>query len=103
MPKDRSLVKALVQDPAITDEELRSLATVRGSAFHKALSVAFTLLRNASRDKVLDPTIDFPTTQFHRGRLEMLSDIVLLLEEEAPRRYDDARKAAEKKSPESKP
>ena len=87
----------VTEDPLLTDDELALLARVRGSPLHKALSLAFTLLRNQEHPKLLDPSLDHPSTQFVRGRLTMLSDIVLLLEEEAPRRYDERRKAAEHK------
>lgn len=89
---------AVVEDPKIGDDELRLLATVRGSALHKALSTAFTLLRNQEHPKLLDASLDHAATQLVRGRLQMLADIVLLLEEEAPRRYEESRKAAHKPS-----
>lgn len=74
-----------------TQDELRALATVRGSIHHKALSKAFTALRDRDRDVLYDPATPPERTQYVRGRLAMLADLVLLLEEEAPRRYEEVR------------
>lgn len=80
------------QEDAWTDEELRALASVRGSALQKPLSKALTMFRNAEHGPLLSADTPFDRTQYVRGRLSMLRDLVLLLEEDAPRAYD-ARKA----------
>lgn len=72
-------------------DELRALATVRGSIHHKALSKAFTMLRDRDREVLFDPATPPDRTQYVRGRLSLLADLVLLLEQEAPRRYEEAR------------
>lgn len=94
--------QAIVADPTLPDDELAVIAKVRGSTLHKPLSTVFTLFRNQDREILGNPATDFPTTQFTRGRLSMLSDLVLLLEDEAPKAYDNRRQAAERKSSEPK-
>ena len=95
----RDDVERALDEAPLADDELRVLATIRGSAQHKALSVAFTRLRNGSSPHLLDPRVDFDMTQYHRGRLSMLADIVLLLESEAPRRYEEARNRKQQEPP----
>lgn len=84
--------RKVAEDPIFTDEELRLLASVAGSPAHKPLSKAFTLLRNAEHGPLLSPDTPHETTQYVRGRLAMLRDLVLLLEEDAPAAYEARKK-----------
>ena len=94
--------RRIIEDPEWTLDELRALASVRGSALHKPLSRVLTAMRNLSQASLLDDATDFATTQYHRGRLRVIADLVALLEEEAPRRYEEARQSdAERKQKES--
>ncbi len=68
-------------------EELALLAGVAGSPLHEPLSRVFTAYRNLSQEALLDPATDHDRTQYHRGRLSLLADLVLLLEQEAKAEY----------------
>lgn len=91
-----SLVEA---EGAWTLDELRVLSALAGSAIYKPVRKALELYRDQSKAALLDETVDFPATQFHRGRLRVIADFVQLLETEAPRKYEEARsKSAQKPS-----
>lgn len=75
------------EDETWTDEELRLLASVAGSALQQVLSRVFKVLRDSDRARLLDPRTDLPATNFARGRLSMLADLMHLLDTEAPDAY----------------
>jgi hypothetical protein len=93
MNKRAALILESTESPWTT-EELRALGTLRHSAYGKALSKALTLYRNQDRAILMSPETDFARTQFVRGRLAFLEDLVLLLEQDASAKYESERKRA---------
>lgn len=75
-----------------TKRELESLAGLKDSVYWPALQQALNLLREQDAIPVLDSRTDFAQTQWHRGRLSMIRDLVLLVTIEAPERLAEARK-----------
>ena len=80
-----------------TTQELRLLATLKDSPYWPALQLVFAAERAKDAGPLLDERTDFAQTQFHRGRLSMLRDLVLLVSIEAPARLEsDERREADK-------
>lgn len=90
--KKRALTILESTESPWTTDELRALATLRNSAHGKALSKALTLYRNQDRALLMSPETDYARTQFVRGRLAFLEDLVLLLEQDASAKYESERK-----------
>jgi hypothetical protein len=97
--KRKKRIEALRNGDGFTGDELRLLASLGPSAVGKVLRKALNTWREIDSKAILDEEVDLSMTQFHRGRLALLADFVLLLEEEAPRVYESSRRAtAEKES-----
>lgn len=79
-----------------TEEELRYLAKMAGSPQGEALQKALNEWRIQDRAELLSPNTDHDRTQFVRGRLSLLQDLVLLLEQDAPARYESLLKSQNK-------
>lgn len=92
MPKPPS-VFAGESGPKFTDEETRYLGTLARSPQGQALQKALNVWRLYDRAELLDPETDHERTQYVRGRLALLRDLALLLEQDAPARYEQQRKA----------
>lgn len=92
MPKP----KQTFDSPRWTDEEVRYLAKMAGSPQGEALRKAMDEWRLRDRAELLSHDTPFERTQFVRGRLSLLQDLVLLLEQDAPARYESILKSQNK-------
>lgn len=75
----------------LTADELRALGTARGGALYGAIQKVLKAWRDTDRAVLLDPNTPHERTQYVRGRLALVADLVLLLEVEAPSRYQSER------------
>ena len=85
--------------PLLTTDELRLLVGLLGSPLHKVLQKVLHRFKEDDQIALVRRETDFPTTQYHRGRLAFLADLVLLLEDQAPKEYEQAKKSTKEPSP----
>lgn len=84
--------------PLLGPDELRLLVGLLGSPLHKVLQKVLNRWKHDDSIALLDKRTDHPTTQYHRGRLSLVGDFVLLLEKDAPNEYERVKKSAKEPS-----
>lgn len=79
----RERIVFLNDESAFTDDEVRLLAALRGSPTLAALWKSIDVWRKADKAELLDESTGIERTQYLRGRLNAVADVVLLLEHDA--------------------
>lgn len=77
-----------------TMEELRLLAGLKDSTYWPPMQRALDEMRSQDSVAVLDSRTDFAQTQYHRGRLQMLKDLIFLLYVDAPQKVAELERKA---------
>ncbi len=89
--RSEQFVEALAK---FTIDDLRYLSTLYATPFGVSLKKLLLALQNQSTDAVFSKSTDFSETQYHRGMLQMLREIHLMLGTEAKERYDELERRA---------